>query len=257
MALVRNGANLYASSNHWVTVLGIGSMRNNFDSTGQHRNWPAGEHRISNVTIKSGFPNGYRGGAAWLLPQKGGAVVSRNECYATLTGAGVGAKGRPGSGAATITITGTALGGLIAGGVASATVTISADGAIVATLGAVGAAAIEISGTLTRGALGWLVSDAVVTIDGGLVSYGIGHMDGTTAEAGLTPSGIATAVWSRIVEAGFSAEEILRLLAAHAAGDADGLDGGTTEFMALDGSKARITGSVAGGMRLIDARDGS
>lgn len=257
MSLLRNGANVLSGLNRYFAAVGAYGLRGNFDKSGAHYSFQSGEHAVSNVTSRTGWPNGYRAPAAWQLPQKGGAITSRNECYLTLAGAANGAKGLGGVGSATVTLTGAALGGLIAGGVASATVTVNADGAVVATLGAPGAADISIAGTATPGALGWLISEAVVTIDGEIVSYGIGHMDGTTAEAGLTPTGIANAVWARIVDAGFSAEEILRLLAAHAAGDADGLDGGTTEFMSLDGTKARITGSVAGGMRLIDARDGS
>jgi hypothetical protein len=257
MSLLRNGANVLSGLSRFHSVYGAHGLRGGMDRTGAHYCFQSGEHKVSGVTNRTGWPNGYRSPAAWQLPQKSGAITSRNECYVTLAGAGVGAKGLPGAGAATITITGAALGGLIAGGVASATVTINADGSIVATLGAVGAAAIEISGTLTTGALGWLVSESVVTIDGELVSYGIGHMDGTTAEAGLTPTGIATAVWARIVDAGFSAEEILRLLAAHAAGDATGMEGASTEFMSLDGTKTRIAGGVAAGDRTITARDAS
>ena len=63
-------------------------------------------------------------------------------------------------------------------------------------------------------------------------------------------------VWSKIVEAGFSAEEILRLLAAHAAGSATGLEGSNPQFTGLDGTTIRIDGTYSGGTRTIDALNG-
>lgn len=80
----------------------------------------------------------------------------------------------------------------------------------------------------------------------------------TTNAGGSGPSAgdVATAVWAEMVEAGFSAAALLRLLAAQAAGDATGLDGASTTFKSLDGSRDRITGQVAGGVRTVTHRDG-
>ena len=72
----------------------------------------------------------------------------------------------------------------------------------------------------------------------------------------LTPEGIRDMVWSKIVEAGFSAEEIMRLLAAHAAGSATGLEGSNPQFTGLDGTTIRIDGTYSGGTRTIDALNG-
>jgi hypothetical protein len=73
----------------------------------------------------------------------------------------------------------------------------------------------------------------------------------------LTPEGIRDVVWAKIVEAGFSAEEIMRLLAAHAAGAATGLENGNPQFTGLDGSTLRIDGTYAAGTRTIDALNGT
>ena len=78
----------------------------------------------------------------------------------------------------------------------------------------------------------------------------------STGGSGPAASDVAAAVWAEMVEAGFSAAQLLRLLAAQAAGDATGLDGATTVFKSLDGSSVRITGQVAGGSRTITQRDG-
>ena len=60
--------------------------------------------------------------------------------------------------------------------------------------------------------IGWTDGAATITISAGADSRGIGWMEGTTAEAGLTPVGIANAVWSAIAasfnEAGTMGEKL-------------------------------------------------
>jgi hypothetical protein len=254
MALIRNGSLVNSSTNRYFGALGSYALRGALDVA--HRNFAAGWASIADVTGKAGMPNGYRHPAAWFLGQKGGAISSRNEAAVSIAATAVGALGRNMVGTSTITFDiPPVLGGLIAGAVGSASIIISAVGSITATIGSPGMATISISASATPGAEGWLIGAGTVSIGGTLVSYARGHMQGTTEEAGLTPTGIANAVWNKIIDAGYTADEILKLLAAHAAGDADGLEGATTTFESLDGSKTRITGSVAAGTRTITARD--
>ena len=74
---------------------------------------------------------------------------------------------------------------------------------------------------------------------------------------GLTTGNVGAAVWAWIIEAGYSAEEVLRIIAAHAAGAATGLEGANPQFTGLDGSTVRIDGTYSAGTRTIDALDGS
>lgn len=78
----------------------------------------------------------------------------------------------------------------------------------------------------------------------------------TSGAAGSSAAQVAAAVWAEMVEAGYSAAALLRLLAAQAAGDATGLDGASTTFKSLDGITTRIAGHVAGGVRTVTQRDG-
>lgn len=73
----------------------------------------------------------------------------------------------------------------------------------------------------------------------------------------LSPEGLAQAVWQRVIEAGFTAEEIIRILAAQAAGAATGLEGSNPQFTGLDGTTVRIDGTYSAGTRTIDALDGA
>lgn len=67
----------------------------------------------------------------------------------------------------------------------------------------------------------------------------------------------AIATWQRLIEDGFSAEALVRLIAAQAIGNATGLDGTSVVFKSMDGTKNRVEGTVIGGARTVAVRDGS
>jgi len=83
----------------------------------------------------------------------------------------------------------------------------------------------------------------------GPAGFGTGHgfdtvtptLPGTLNATDL--ANIADAVWSRIIEAGLSAEMIQRILLAYAAGN---ISGGpdAPKFLSVDGSKVRISGTA-------------
>lgn len=77
------------------------------------------------------------------------------------------------------------------------------------------------------------------------------------SSSGVTPADAAEAVWTRVLEAGFSAEQLVRLLAAVAAGNATGLESGAPAFKSLDGSKTRVGGTYDAGARVVTTRDGA
>jgi hypothetical protein len=77
---------------------------------------------------------------------------------------------------------------------------------------------------------------------------------GTMGEK-LNDAGSAANPWTEVIESGFTAAEILRLLASHAAGAATGLEGATPRFKSLDGTKTRIDGTYAAGERGITNLD--
>ena len=111
------------------------------------------------------------------------------------------------------------------------------------------------------GALGLLVAlEAVLTGAGSLDDSnltGFGNMSASILSYGeLTPEGLRDAVWSKVIEAGFTAEQIIRIIAAQAAGAATGLEGANPQFTGLDGTTLRIDGTYSAGTRTIDSLDG-
>lgn len=258
----------------------------NFARTGANRNFTAGQ---GITTQRAGIPNGYRHPGAWVMPQKPGQLSS----YGAVTGLGAltAAGGLGKNASAGLTGSGTvsdALGTLVvallaslsgSGGISSAslqafltaTANLSGSGTLsdaeltglgelIAALTGSGA----VSPTLTG--LGELLADITVT-GTGLSTANVGqavwsalaaanNTAGTMGEK-LNDAGSGSNPWTEVIEAGYTAAEILRILAAHAAGAATGLEGSNPQFTGLDGTTVRIDGTYSAGTRSIDALDGS
>lgn len=220
--------------------------------TARNRNQFAGEGITSKL---ASVPSGTRHPVAWIMAPQNGAISARvNDIVITATGSA--AMGKAAEGTAPITITLTGEGGLISSATGEALVTVSLGGELFASKAAAGEATLTISADGTATAIGHLGGDATATVTATWTPYGIGWLGGTTEESGLTPSGVANAVWAKVIEAGFSADQILRLLAAHAAGSATGLEGANPQFTGLDGTTLRIDGAYNAGTRTIDALNG-
>lgn len=258
----------------------------NFARTGAMRNITAGEGITSPLVS---LPSGNRHPVAWMMPQKAGALAARN----TMIGSGSVAATVLAVKLAQADLTGSgdleAIGGLIvqlvadlvgSGDISDADV--QAFLAAVASIGGSGGitdaeatglgelvAALVGSGTTagsTATGVGELSADLVVT-GTGLTTANVGqavwaavaasnNASGTMGEK-LNDAGSASNPWTEVIEAGYTAAEILRILAAHAAGAATGLEGANPQFTGLDGTTVRIDGSYSAGTRSIDALDGS
>ena len=275
MALIGNRSVLHKSPGRFLNG-GVGIFRSAFNKQGM--NLAAGFDAMSAI------PNGHLAPSAWVLPRKSGGMSSVNFTLISLdsTGSAVGGITTTGSAELTFTVA-DANGQLISSGNGMATLSLTTNTPLLtASINGAGSASIEITvNTPTLGALADGTGEAsltvsatnsarlpaddssplrtgssTLTITGTLTPYAIGQMAGTTEEAGLTPNGIAMAVWSRIIEAGFTAEEVIRILAAQAAGSATGLENGNPQFIGLDGVTLRIDGSYSAGTRTIDALNG-
>jgi hypothetical protein len=77
---------------------------------------------------------------------------------------------------------------------------------------------------------------------------------GTMGEK-LNDAGSASNPWTEVIESGYTAAEILKLLAAVAQGNASGLESGSPVFKSLDGTKDRIEATYVSGTRTVTGRD--
>jgi hypothetical protein len=257
----------------------------NYARTAATRNLTAGQG-ITDDTVA--LPSGNRHPSAWMMPQKPGALASRNSVTGTggMTDADIWAVKL-----AEAALVGqgdlSAIGSLIVQAIADLTGTgeitdadVKAFLAAVASLtgsGTVSAAdlegfgavlaAVSGSGTLAGSTLtgvGELDADLVVT-GTGLTTANVGqsvwaaiasanNTAGTMGEK-LNDAGSASNPWTEVIESGYTAAEILRLLAAVAQGDATGLEGAAPVFKSIDGSKNRIEATYTAGTRTVTDRD--
>lgn len=201
-----------------------------------------------------GMPSGHLAPSSWSLPQSGGGMSAFTSIYGagTVTGAGAGGK----NGAAGLTGAGTitGLGELVVSAIAALVGTGTLTGNALASLNA--AAALAGSGDLVGAfeALGFSFANLSGAGSLTITPYAVGSMAANiTPFTELSPQNLATAVWGQIIEAGYSADEILRLLAAESAGAATGLEGANPQFKGLDGTTTRIDGTYSAGTRTINS----
>lgn len=182
-----------------------------------------------------------------------------------------------GQGTACFAIDATAAMSAAISGEGVASFAIDADGDIVGALGGAGTARFAIDANGALSAIGEMAALGLIAIDAELIPYGIGYMAGSTEGGGetVTPGAVAAAVWAaaaaanndpgsmgeklndagsaanpwtEVIESGYTAAEILRVLAAVAAGKKS-VDGGTVTFRDLGDTKDRVTGTVSNGER--------
>lgn len=235
--LIRNGYVAAAGPSRFFTgaATTLGSFaqdRANFGKTGENRCWFA----VDNAFYPSSFPNGYNPENSWIMAQVGGGMASYNtiEGEGAFTGSGNYGRAIDADLSGLGDITNAAL-SLIAGAVAAITAsgTLNADiqGALDAVADLVGSG--DLAGAL--GAIAGLVAE--LDGDGSLTATlaGNGFMSANINVTGdvLNTGNVGQFVWAYLIEAGYTATEILRLLSAVAAGK--------TNIVDLGGGNATVT----------------
>lgn len=255
----------------------------NFSQPGRIRNISAGEGITSTLV---GIPSGERHPNCWMMPRSAGALAARNQ----LTGTGSISTTALAVKLAEASLTGSgelsAIGSLIVQAVAaitgSGTITaadlkaflqavagIGGSGTVSATATGLGALAALLTGSGT-GAGSTLTGtgelEAALVVTGtGLTTGNVGaavwaaiasanNTAGTMGEK-LNDAGSASNPWTEVIESGFTAAEILKLIAAAVQGDGTGLESGAPVFKGLDGTTERITATYVDGTRTITGRD--
>ena len=245
-----------------VTTVAGGHRRQSIGQlTGARFNWFAGEHTIADETDRNAVPVGAAHPVAWLPARKTGGLGSRNESdFAFSIGTLALAEGR--NLEATTTITWSVPDAQLqlvvsAEGTAAITFTV-ADAALAGALSAEGTTSFAFTvSTSTLGAIMDALGTAGITFSGSAEATAIGHMDGDISPfTELSPESLAANVLNAVVEGEVTLAQVLRILMAHAAGDATGLET-SPEFMSRDGLTTRIAGTISGGTRTITTFDPS
>ncbi|HPL78875.1 MAG TPA: hypothetical protein PKY40_07725 [Burkholderiaceae bacterium] len=206
------------------------------------------------------IPSGNYAGKTWMLPQKTGEMESRNDAVISVSATASGALGVniDGLSSAVFGVPNADL-QLVVSASGSASAIFSQTGALAGALSASGSSAFSIAvPSVLLGAIVNAIGPATATLSGTATPSAIGNLAGDiTPYTELSPQNLASAVWSTVIEAGFTADQILRILSAHAAGAATGLEGANPQFTGIDGTTLRIDGSYSAGTRTIDALNGA
>jgi hypothetical protein len=241
--------------------------------------------------IFGGYANGHLAPSSFVLPMGSGSISSYTESSAAITqGVVVLTSGLPMSGSSSMVITATnATMSLLAEMIASGALVLSVNSALLSTLQnmiASGSMTLSVlsstlGGIFSMSASGTLVLTPSVTMEAD--AFMVATAGGPTP---LSPEGLAEAVWNSIaadfntagtmgeklngagsagnpwtevIESGYSAAELLRLLVAVAAGKTDIIDLGgglaTVKFRDIADSKDRITASMTDSERTTVTRD--
>lgn len=245
---------------------------------------------------QSSFPLGWEFGNGWMPPISEQSVWAANLGRSDLSGSGdldpasnlagglngiatiVGVGSIPSAAGALIVSAITTL--LGAGGITSANArgrldaaaSLSGAGSLSsAQLGAIAGAIASLvgSGAITIAAGSGVGSaSATITVTGDLLtSANVGpavwnalaaasNLPNTMGEK-LNDAGSASNPWTEVIESGFTAAEILRMLAAVSLGDASGLENGAPTFKGLDDTTDRVTATYAAGTRNVTGRNGT
>jgi hypothetical protein len=250
--LLRNGSSLGSGPGVHSGASPIGVCLPNGSRAGTRLGFYAGEGTSNgagdSLADKSGFPNGY-GFDGWLCPVKGGGM----SVYNTITGSGTvtaahlsmgKALAAALSGAGTISAASLSLIVQLAAALAGSGTISSATLQAVTSL----AAALSGSGSVSAASLSLIVSlDADLSGVGGISAAnlrGTASLEADLTALGdlLTSSNVGQLVWAQILEAGFDASRILRIIAAATAGKVSGAPGDEV-FRNLGDTKDMIAGT--------------
>lgn len=289
--LLQNG---YSASFGSLRFFGAGTINGAYPNIAQNIGYLTGQQRNifmgdADIDPKSSIPDGTRHPVAWQMPQKAGGLSCRNNVYGsgTLVASALAVK------LAEADLTGTgdldAIGGLVvqlladligSGEISDADLkaflqaiaSLTGSGAASGTRTGIGALISALTGdgtaeTSTATGTGELDADLVVT-GTGLTTGNVGaavwaalaavnNATGTMGEK-LNDAGSGSNPWTEVIESGFTAAEILRILAAVLAGEVSGAGSGTETFVGIDGTTDRVVSTVdTSGNRTSVTLDGS
>jgi hypothetical protein len=151
------------------------------------------------------------------------------------------------SGDTTVTITvNPADGQLIVSAVGSTSITFNLAGNLAGALSASGSTSFSFTvNNATLGAIVDAIGAALVQFSNSATIRATGNLSGDiTPFTELSPQNLAAAVWAQVIDGTYAANDLLKLIAASAAGELAGSPSGPILIKSVNGSTVRITATV-------------
>jgi hypothetical protein len=239
------------------------------------------QEQISKVL--GSFPSGY-GMRGIIPPIVAGAIASRSMDHITISGSAAGVLGLPGVASATLSITVQDMPGeLVVSGTGAAILEVitglSTLSAVLSGVASASVSTVDVTGSIK--ALGWMQGESIVAVTAMLIPYAVGHLIGQALPyTELSPQSLASAVWqaqaaefedagtmgeklngagsagnpwTEIIESGYTAAEVMRIILAIQAGRTEIVNNGDgtarVKFKSLDGNTDRVTADMDGSER--------
>lgn len=207
----------------------------------------------------SALPNGASPGFGVMFAQKAGGIASYTGCEGLGLATAAMVMGVSVVGQADGTCLVEATFGQIAAISGQADGSSTATMLAVATLNFTGSAAGLGTASAVLSAIGYLAGVAPGVGTATMTPRALGFFGGSTEGGELTPSSIASAVWTLPVDGSFTTADVLKLLAAVAAGKTEIVDLGggnaTVKFRDLNDSKDRVVADMVGSTRADVTKD--
>lgn len=224
----------------------------------QYSDWCNTRSREGATTVLDTLasPLGASGSAAWFPPQEAGEMALRSDASGDLSADLIPSRRMTidltGAGDLDATATLAVAMGLAMTGAGSLTATI--QGRLNATVDMTGSGDLEANlsglGNMVIAMLG--VGDLEATIS----AFGEMTIDIVVTGTGLSTANVGQAVWAEVLESGFTAEELMRLISAALAGKVSGAAGTTVTIRDINDTKNRIVATVdADGNRTAVTKD--
>lgn len=247
MALLGNYSVLNKSAGRWLGGATQAPERSNWNKNGSNRNFIY-QDRASSALKLASIPDGNTSPVAWMLPSKAGGMSARStsgglgtiQPFALAQGMGL---------EAVLDSSGYlfATGGLVMGGSATLDGLGAMTGSPNAALNGSGSASGVGEATATLTAIG--VMSATLPGNGGCSaqSYARGFLACDMKPfTELSPQSLAEAVWAKALEQGFTAEEMMKVMASVLAGKSSGFDTGSPVFRNLSDTLDRVEATLDG-----------
>lgn len=235
--LTRNAISLGSNPQRFMgAALAVVVHRGEMGRNGSLRNIWAGQATVisgASIADTAAYPNGYEPPGSWCMAPKGGGL----SCYNNISGEG------------SLTITSLSMGQAVdaaltgSGTISAASLsliiqlaaTLAGIGSLTSSLQAVAslAGALTGTGTISAANMSLIVSMASAMVGSGDLDAtlrGTGNMSADIVVTGdiLSTANVGAAVWAEILETGYTAEHILRIIAAATAGETSGGAAGFT-----------------------------
>jgi hypothetical protein len=235
MALIGNRSVLHKSPGRFLSGTVASIERSGFSKAGMLAN------RFQAMSlILGGIPTGHLAPSSWALPRTAGALSAVNSADFSIAAGSLNlAEGRNIAGDTTITFSlPNADLQLVVSASGDATITFSQSALLAGALSADGSATITFNvGTATLGALIDAVASASFSLTGAATATALGELAGDiTPFTELSPESLAASVGNLVIDGTYTLTDVLKILAAVAAGKSTVTDlgGGSAEVVFRD-----------------------